>query len=133
LRHFIFIAVIFIAFLQNANVFAGSTEAVETTLYFGLDLPDGGVVSEEQWAGFLADIVTPRFPEGFTVLDAQGQWRDPENPHAGVLREATRVMIIVHTEAVDADRAISEIKSLYKTSFGQKSVFHTEAQVRLVE
>ncbi|HCX68135.1 MAG TPA: hypothetical protein DHK64_11560 [Rhodobiaceae bacterium] len=42
-------------------------------------------------------------------------------------------MIIVHSEAVDAGHAIDEIESRYKTSFGQKSVFHTEAQVHLVE
>ena len=30
------------------------------------------------WDAFLADTVTPRFPDGLTVLDARGQWRDSE-------------------------------------------------------
>ena len=133
MRHFSFIAVIFLALVVSGSAGAQSTNMVETTLYFGLNLPEGGAISEDQWSGFLADVVTPRFPDGFTVLDAYGQWRDPDTPDAPVVRESTRVLIIVHPQAAGADRAIAEIKSLYKTSFGQKSVFHTEAQVRLVE
>lgn len=133
MRYFSFIAVIFFALLASGSTVAQTAGMVETTLYFGLDLPEGGAVSEDQWAGFLADAVTPRFPDGFTVLDAYGQWRDPGIPDTPVVREATRVIIIVHPQTADADQAIAEIKSLYKTSFGQKSVFHTEAQVRLVE
>lgn len=133
MRCFSFITVILVALFSSGEGFARPVQAVETTLYFGLDLPDGGVVSEEQWTGFLADIVTPRFPDGFTVLDAYGQWRDPEVANAPVIREKTRVVIIVHSATQAASEAIEEIKSIYLTSFGQKSVFHTEAQVRLVE
>jgi hypothetical protein len=133
LRHFSLIIVLVVALIGSGNALAGSADAVETTLYFGLDLPDGGMVSEEQWAGFLADVVTPRFPDGFTVLDAYGQWRDPELTDAPVIREETRIIIIVHPETSAAESAIGEIKSFYKTSFGQKSVFHTQTQVRVVE
>ena len=34
-------------------------------------------VSEAGFARFLATEVTPRFPDGFTVIDAKGQWRAP--------------------------------------------------------
>lgn len=133
MRRFLFIAAFLATLFVAGGVLAQSAEAVETTLYFGLDLPEGGRVSEEQWAGFLAEVVTPRFPDGFTVLDAYGQWRDPEIADAPVIREATRVVVIVHPQTQATHDAIDEIKSLYRTSFGQKSVFHTEAQVRLVE
>lgn len=49
MHHFSFVAVLFIAFIGSGSVFAASGDAVETTLYFGLD---GGAVSEAQWAGF---------------------------------------------------------------------------------
>jgi len=133
LRHFSFIIALVVALIGGGNALAGSNDVVETTLYFGLDLPDGGTVSEEQWSGFLADVVTPRFPDGFTVLDAYGQWRDPELADAPVIREETRIIIIVHPETSAAEGGIGEIKSFYKTSFGQKSVFHTQTQVRVVE
>jgi hypothetical protein len=90
-------------------------------------------VSEEDWKGFLADVVTPRFPDGFTVIDAYGQWRDPSVADAPVVREATKVLVIVHPATVETSAAVAEIKSLYKARFDQKSVFHTDASVIIVE
>lgn len=133
MRRFSLIVALVVALIGSGNALAGSTDVVETTLYFGLDLPNGGTVSEEQWTGFLADVVTPRFPDGFTVLDAYGQWRDPEPADAPIIREETRIIIVVHPKTSAAEGAIDEIKFFYKTSFGQKSVFHTQAQVRVVE
>ena len=46
-------------------------------LYFGRNIGGRLGVSERQWARFLAREITPRFPDGLTVLDARGQWRDP--------------------------------------------------------
>ena len=40
--------------------------AVEVNLYLGRDKPAGGEVSDAEWASFLADTVTPRFPAGLT-------------------------------------------------------------------
>ena len=45
----------------------------EFNLYFGLAKGDGSLVSEAEWDAFLADTVTPRFPDGLTVYDARGQ------------------------------------------------------------
>ena len=54
----------------------GSDRYAEYQLLLGRSTSDGGEVSEEEWLAFLADTVTPRFPDGLTVLDAAGQWRD---------------------------------------------------------
>ena len=116
-----------------APSFAQPRQAVETSLYFGLALEDGGEVSEAAWSAFLAEEVTPRFPDGFTVIDAYGQWRDPSFAYAPIIREKTKLLIIVHPGTAEADEAITEIKSLYKSRFDQKSVFHTDAPVRIME
>ena len=50
--------------------------ALEVDLYFGRDKQDGGEVSEAEWASFLADTVTPRFPDGLSVLTVGGQARE---------------------------------------------------------
>ena len=55
---------------------APAAAQLRTTLYFGLSRPNGSV-SELEWQIFLRDEVTKRFPEGFTVWEAQGQWRTP--------------------------------------------------------
>ena len=46
-----------------------------TELYFGRDKNDGTQVSDEEWSKFLDEFVTPKFPDGLTVLDGSGQYR----------------------------------------------------------
>ena len=50
----------------------GTEQFAEYRLFFGRSLGTVEVVSEEAWRTFLADEVTPRFPDGLTVLDAAG-------------------------------------------------------------
>lgn len=109
---------------------AGEIAAVQTTLYFGLKTADGRGVSEQEWARFLAEVVTPRFPQGLTVVTAYGQGK---NPGADVVpAEMTKVLIVVHPDdAANADK-IAEIKAQYSQDFGHTGVFHTEADVRIV-
>jgi hypothetical protein len=96
--------------------------AVETQLFFGLARPDGAV-SEGEWASFLADVVTPRFPEGLTVLDAYGQYRDET---AAVRSERTRVVLLVHQGGAAADAAIAAIVAEYERRFAQRSVLRVD-------
>lgn len=133
MRRISFIACLFVTLVIAVPSFAEPHDAVQTNLYFGLALEAGGEVSEAEWNTFLAEEMTPRFPDGFTVIDAYGQWRDPSLADAPIIREKTKLLIIVHPGTAEAERAITEIKSLYKKRFDQKSVFHTDASVRIVE
>lgn len=76
-----------------------------TTLYFGLNRK-GGSVSERQWRNFLRDEVTPRFPEGLTVWQADGQWRTSEG---GIARERAKVLLLVHDDTPQVKAAIETI------------------------
>ena len=51
-----------------------------------------GNVSDFNWDRFLAAEVTPRFPDGLTVYDARGQWRNPQS--GTISRERTKVVMI---------------------------------------
>ena len=53
---------------------------VETQLFFGMSKPKGGTVSGRDWDAFVAREVSPRFPEGFSVIDGAGFWRDGATP-----------------------------------------------------
>src|SRR5215207_8742955 len=55
---------------------AGDQSMVRDTLYFGRNRPNGGAVREAEWRRFLNETITPRFPDGLTVVKATGQWRD---------------------------------------------------------
>jgi hypothetical protein len=91
---------------------------VEDTLYFGMSSPDGAV-TEEQWQAFLAEAVTPRFPEGLTVWPAAGQWRGADG---AVRREAARVLVILRPATPDGDQTLAEIVAQYKRRFRQEAV-----------
>src|SRR5262245_1539616 len=76
---------------------AVSTEVVPADvadrLFFGRAIPTGGTVSDEQWDEFAREEITPRFPSGLTVCQAQGQWLDPR----GVLvHEPVMIVEIIH-------------------------------------
>jgi hypothetical protein len=77
-------------------------------------------VSEASWARFLATEVTPRFPDGFTVIDAKGQWRNPEGQK--ISRERSKVLTIALPPGADNDERLQKIIEAYKTRFKQQSV-----------
>ena len=91
----------------------------EYQLFFGLSQNDGGTISEEQWREFLAGTVTPRFPDGLTVLSGNGQWRDSSGE---ILREGSKLLVIYAPPGEDGRRAIDEISEEYERRFDQESV-----------
>lgn len=101
---------------------------VKTELYFGLGKPDGSEVNTAEWDAFLAGDVTPRFPDGLTVMDACGQWR---NASGTVVREKSKLLILIHETGPDKDRAIEELRAIYKERFHQESVLRVRHPVEV--
>ena len=74
---------------------------VKYELFMGRGGQQGEVVDDAAWAAFLDDTVTTRFPDGLTVLDAQGQWRDS----AGLVQqERSKLLVIVATPCAASTR-----------------------------
>lgn len=92
-------------------------------LYFGTTKKDGGAVSEVEWQTFLREVVTPRFPDGLTVLRATGQWKTKTE----ILSEATYVLNVVHPGAAKNGQALVEIVDEYKKRFAQESVLRVSS------
>ena len=84
-----------------------------------------GAVSELEWQLFLRDEVTPRFPDGLTVWDAQGQWKGK----AGIEQERSKVLLLVHPDAAKARAAVLELIDHYRKTFDQESVLWETARV----
>jgi hypothetical protein len=97
----------------------GDTTLVRDVVYFGRNRPDGGVVSDSDWQNFLDQVVTPRFPNGLTVVHADGQWRGQSGT---VERERAEVLTVLHGGSADSRKAMSEIVGEYKRRFGQEAV-----------
>ena len=89
-------------------------------LLFGRDIGAKLGVSETAWAHFLAREVTPRFPDGLTVSDATGQWRDPAT--GKIVQEPSKRVEIVLPGNADDDARLDAIVKAYKHQFHQHSV-----------
>jgi hypothetical protein len=100
--------------------------ALQVDLYFGRDKPAGGEVSDAEWASFLAETVTPRFPDGLSVLNVEGQNRDASGQ---VVRERTKLLIVVVFDSPANQAKVREIADVYVRRFGQHGVFHAEHTV----
>ena len=97
----------------------------EINVYFGLEKGSGVTLTEEEWQSFLADTVTPHFPDGLTVLDARGQWFD--TTEGRLYRESTKLLnVLVPADGVeDSVAAVRNISDIYKAQFDQQAVFYT--------
>ena len=121
----IFISLVFAVSAASCSVIGpppcpeGMDQFVRYELFMGRSDHTGEVVDDAAWDAFLKDTVTPRFPDGLTVLDAAGQWRDSEGL---VQKEHSKVLVILVPPDRDSSRPIGEISEEYKRRFGQESV-----------
>ena len=98
---------------------AGDTALVRDLVYFGRNRPDGGTVGDAEWLGFLDSVVTPSFPNGFTVVEGTGQWKGQSG---AVERERSAIITFLHTgSAADRDR-VARVAGEYKRRFHQEAV-----------
>jgi hypothetical protein len=98
----------------------GQKEMLLVKMYFGQSIPGGHTVQPRAWTRFLSAAVTPRFPDGFTVYDAYGQWMDPKMSKPS--QERTKVVEIAVPDSLAARTAISDIARSYRETFHQQSV-----------
>lgn len=102
----------------------------ETRLLFGTERPDGGpAVTDQQFMAFIDKEVTPRFPDGLTVQDGRGQWRDR---NGAIERERSYELILLYpqTETGVRDPLIELIREAYEKTFAQESVGRLDGPVR---
>lgn len=98
----------------------GGTPRLAADLMFGRHIGDRLGVSESDFRVFTDREVTPRFPSGFTVVDARGQYRD--TARGVIVREPSKVLTIVMENADRDLPRLSEIAEAYKRRFRQQSV-----------
>jgi len=97
----------------------GGERWVRTELYFGLTRSGGVAISSDAWNSFLDTAITPRFPDGLTVLDGYGQYRSSA---AAITREPMRLLVLLHHGGASEVESIARIRLLYRAAFQQESV-----------
>jgi hypothetical protein len=88
-------------------------------MMFGRNVGSRLAVSDRAFADFLAAEVTPRFPDGLTVIDARGQWRDAGG---ALLREPAKLVLLVFADDAQKRADLAAIAEAYKRKFRQQSV-----------
>jgi hypothetical protein len=110
--------------LLCAHVLAGQMFE-QTELFFGLSRRGGPDVSDQEFREFLDREVTPRFPDGLTLLSGFGQFKDSTG---AIVKEGSRLLILLYPFSRTSSELVEEIRTEYKTQFQQESVLRVDEQ-----
>jgi Protein of unknown function (DUF3574) len=102
----------------------GERLAIHDSLYFGTGTPTGTVTPQE-WAEFLRNTVTPRFPQGLTVSQASGEWRGADG---ALVRESSHILTLVHPDDALSETSVLELVASYKERFQQEAVLRVKVR-----
>ncbi len=99
----------------------GAGPATIAEAYFGRNVKSRAPVTDTEWARFMAEVVTPAFPDGLTVLDGAGQWR---NAAGQISREDSKVLLLVlpGQDQATASARLAPVTAVWKARFAQDSV-----------
>jgi len=99
-----------------------------TELYFGSEKP-GPDVTGEQFDRFVDEEVTPKFPDGLTLLTGYGQFR---GSNGEIVQERSFVLILLYPpDDRKANGEIQELREDYKDAFDQESVLRADSRERV--
>ena len=93
---------------------------VVAELFFGRNVRGRAPVSDAEWAEFAAQVITPAFPDGFTVFDGEGQWRNPQTGH--IAGNRTKIVLVAAPRTPDLAQRLSAVIDAYKARFHHQSV-----------
>ncbi len=93
---------------------------LETKLFFGLSIPGGGIVSDDDWKAFANAFIMPVFADGLTILNAEGFWWEMATGKS--IREGAKIMIVAHEDDEAINASINRISAAYKERFHQEAV-----------
>ena len=94
-------------------------------LYFGRNIGASTGVSDADWATFVDEEITPRFPNGLSVSDVAGQWKGGSGT---IIREPSKAVMIVLSGEEGEYARLDAIRDAYKARFRQESVMLVQRQ-----
>ena len=104
---------------------------IRTEVFFGTLKSDGSLVSEEAFLKFRDTEITPRFPNGLTLLMGLGQFLSAQGV---IIQEPSRLLILFYPveERRHNSEKIEQIRERYKQMFDQESVLRADRCCELV-
>lgn len=126
----VLLAALPLAGCMSLNLFASETgcpgglqPTTTAELVFGRNIGATQGVSDADWKAFVDEEVTPRFPDGLTVVDAAGQWR---GVNGAVVVEPSKSLLLVLKGDPGERGKIDAIRAAYKARFRQEAVLLIE-------
>lgn len=95
------------------------------TLYFGTSMANRPDLTAAEWQHFVDDTITAALPDGFTVWDAKGAWRDPGTGRTA--QEPTKVLSVALPPGDAGLAAVDAVRTAYEHRFAQQVVGMTVA------
>jgi hypothetical protein len=114
------LALLLAASMTASCPLASEKPMIEAQLFFGRDVAGRGPVSDTEWTEFVAAVLARDFPDGFTVSDGNGEWRDPV--FNAVVREQTKIVMIAALPSPDLAKKLQDVTDAYRARFHQQSV-----------
>ncbi|HEX2834164.1 MAG TPA: DUF3574 domain-containing protein [Thermoanaerobaculia bacterium] len=114
-RASVLLALVFVA--------CATTRTVSDRLFCGLSIPTGGSVTQQDLDAFIEQAVTPRFPQGFTVWRAKGQWKGGN--------EEVMILEFLHPNEPGASQKVAEIAAEYRRRFHQEAVLRVTVPAQM--
>ena len=92
----------------------------EVQLLFGRDIPGGGTVGDDDWSKYVNEVIAEAFPDGFTVSDAEGAWRDAKTGAA--VHEKSKIVFIEAGASPELAGRLERVADVYRRRFHQDAV-----------
>jgi len=96
---------------------AGQAPLRTAQLFLGTKAP--ATPNDGDLRRFVDQEVTPRFPDGVTVVNGGGQWKGSENR---LIREASKVVLVVLPASGEGPTKVEAVRTAYRTKFKQEPV-----------
>ena len=106
---------------------AGLAGRTQIELYFGRNIGETLAVDADAWARFVDEEITPRFPDGLSVIDLDGQWKDRASGR--IVREPGKKVVIIVDSFEIARERVAAIIDRYKSRHQQQAVLVTARDI----
>jgi Protein of unknown function (DUF3574) len=103
----------------------GGDVFIRTELFFGLSRTGAPDISEQEFQNFVDTQVTPRFPDGLTLLSGKGQFRSAAG---SIVQEGSKLLILLYPFSGKRTADVDAIRTQYKAMFQQESVLRVDEQ-----
>lgn len=136
-------SVFFLPLIPIAWLPSDIADWLKTEFYFGLSIQteDGTTIADdgdassrtvlpEDFTRFLEEEVTPRFPDGLTVVPALGQWLSPVAGSTPV-QERSQIVLVYHPDVAGRRQAVLAVVEAYRERFQQEAVLYSSTNTHV--